>query len=559
MTTIRATHPEGCDHELAAWKAASITQTLTELFDNARRAGAKCIQVETHLAAGNITVAVSDDGRGIGNPATLLAYRASGWELRDGLDAPVSGCGLYALSAYSKSRIRTLRERDLEGHNGWEIELTPEHFAGKAEAAVKPVAGDTDRNGCEIRFEAGDVSRQAVWQAVRAAAVYMPTEVRCDGWTARQRTFLDDAVESTVAGGFRFGIYADDGQDRPNVRIHGRVVHGGVESVEVQNTSWSVRANAMGYIGNISLHPLDRAWLGESAGDDEFRRMAERVLFETLGRMNATAHATTTVHERARKAGVTLPPNQPWLERWSTGRRDKNASPRPEVVPPNARIVAFAHDRRHVPQRDGAVLEHAAGLDNRTRPLFAPDCRYEGQEWYDNLPRIVEIATEIEDGRQRRNVTTGPANGEVEDALVDRIVLRVQTLRGSGDAEPLWFETRYATTTPTDKHGLENASIYVSRESGASVEELTDLLMQAYFTNDDEQGPARNKKERRFRRRAEYRAMRLIAGIEAAERREIAAAIEDEVLDQIREQGHEHKEIVIRIRGREVEVKLGPR
>ena len=55
---------------------STLGETLAELLQNARRAGASLIKIDT---PGQGRVRVRDDGRGIEQPGALLAFGARGW------------------------------------------------------------------------------------------------------------------------------------------------------------------------------------------------------------------------------------------------------------------------------------------------------------------------------------------------------------------------------------------------------------------------------------------------------------------------------------------------
>ena len=553
METIRATFPDDTEAAREVWKGVTITETLTELFDNARRAGASAIEVEMDHSKGNTSITVRDDGQAVKDLGVMLAYGKSGWTEEEAMQGPLSGCGLYALSAYRSSRIAVMHPVAEGRHLTREVNLTPKHFAGKAAATIEADNRESGQQGTEVTFDAGDLSRHAVRQAVATAAAYMPIPVRWDGTEMKRKIFLDDAVESIVVGGFRFGIYANDDRTKANVNIHGRTVHGETRTARVQDTVWSVRADAVGDIGGLKLQVESRQWLRTDNDTMNFRTRAERVLLEGLGRINATTHAPTALHNQARGVGITLPPNQPWLKPWNprAGER-RNGIARPEAVPHNALLVAFQSDN---PDRDIAVLRHAASLDSRTPPLFAPDKAYEHQEWYENRPRIVSITTLVTRGGDRVDVSKEAATETArQDQLVERVELQLNTVDGAGNAGSTTIDARYATTTREDEYGLEEATIYVARDAGASIEELTQLLVSAYFASDKEPFAHQEEQERRFRAVGEYRAVRLLASRKQADQTQIARTIENEVLYRIVRQPDENEEIVIRINGRKVDV-----
>ena len=72
--TIRATVHEDAIGRVTRFFNATVTETLNELFQNARRSGAT--RIEVCIEDGRVSVA--DDGAGIADPAALLAFGRSG-------------------------------------------------------------------------------------------------------------------------------------------------------------------------------------------------------------------------------------------------------------------------------------------------------------------------------------------------------------------------------------------------------------------------------------------------------------------------------------------------
>ena len=107
----------------------TLAQALHEILQNARRSGATSVAITRDLANGRITV--SDDGRGIGDPRTLLAFGRSGWP-KDlhGAEHP-AGMGIFSLARRSP-RIRSR----VAGRAAWSVQLGEDHFVGRAPAAV---------------------------------------------------------------------------------------------------------------------------------------------------------------------------------------------------------------------------------------------------------------------------------------------------------------------------------------------------------------------------------------------------------------------------------------
>ena len=77
-----------------------LNEVAQELLQNARRAGAT--EVRAEVAGGALVV--SDNGTGIADPETVLAFGYSGWDEKTAEAEDAAGMGCFAL-ALRRSRI----------------------------------------------------------------------------------------------------------------------------------------------------------------------------------------------------------------------------------------------------------------------------------------------------------------------------------------------------------------------------------------------------------------------------------------------------------------------
>jgi len=127
--TIRARVHADAISRVTRFFNATTVETLNELFQNARRAGAT--RVDVTIAYGEVRA--TDDGQGIAQPAALLAFGQSNWESGAAQREDPAGMGVYALARRPRVTIRS-RPRPTDGHQlpAWEVHLTPEHFPARA-------------------------------------------------------------------------------------------------------------------------------------------------------------------------------------------------------------------------------------------------------------------------------------------------------------------------------------------------------------------------------------------------------------------------------------------
>ena len=134
---IRASISPDAMRKVKRFFSADLGDIFLELFQNARRAGATRVDVRTvpNIAAGRTQVTVTDDGRGIADPATVLAFGESQWSEATTQSEDPAGMGVYSF-AQKGAEITSTPEKG----PAWKAVLTPEHFTGEKPAEVIRIA-----------------------------------------------------------------------------------------------------------------------------------------------------------------------------------------------------------------------------------------------------------------------------------------------------------------------------------------------------------------------------------------------------------------------------------
>ena len=82
--SIRARVHDSALRRVTRFFSSTPVDVFSELLQNARRAGANCVGVDTEglseREGGGIRVTVTDDGTGVGDAAVLLSFGETGWD-----------------------------------------------------------------------------------------------------------------------------------------------------------------------------------------------------------------------------------------------------------------------------------------------------------------------------------------------------------------------------------------------------------------------------------------------------------------------------------------------
>ena len=99
---IRARVHEGALRRVTRFFSSTPADIFSELLQNARRAGANRVNVDTEglpeREGGGIRVTVTDDGTGVGDAAVLLSFGETGWDETTTRNEDAAGMGLASLA-----------------------------------------------------------------------------------------------------------------------------------------------------------------------------------------------------------------------------------------------------------------------------------------------------------------------------------------------------------------------------------------------------------------------------------------------------------------------------
>ena len=401
---IRARIHEGALSRVTRMYAAGLADVFTEALQNSRRAGATRVRVTIDASEdtpGAFTVTVTDDGAGIADPAVLLSFGENGWSEDLARREDAAGMGFLSLARRGCTVVSRPRSDGGETAPAWRVDLTPAHFLGEEEAEVLPDADAPKPHGTAVRFRTEE-AREVIRRTLENAARHYPLTVALNGETVPRRAFLDGAVHTESWRGLVFGVLTGRSRyrDEPDLNFHGLIVPVLLPTVyPVDGPAWSVRADVEN-CPELELVLPARKEAVETPFLDEMREAARTAVYRAMAKADPALAICFEDWKRARAAGVELPVPAPALHPWRPPVADINnwlAGPSPEPLPADALLVDLSLE-----PPEAQALWRAAERGGTAPRLFEADRRFEGYAWYDALPRVADLRTDVVVGGEAR-------------------------------------------------------------------------------------------------------------------------------------------------------------
>ncbi len=536
---IRARVGAGAIDKVTRLFNASLPDACVELLQNARRAGATRIMVNTEPLGGATHVTIIDDGAGIADPQILLTFGDSDWKAGIAKAEDPAGMGLLSLSRRGCTvRWRALDENDSPA-TGFRLVLKPDHFLGREPAQVESDDGAPWPHGTSVSFDT-DGEQHSVQSMIEAAARHYPLPVTLDDEVVRRRAFLDGALHAERWRGLVFGVYrgCHTGYRVPDVNFHGLTLPVRLPQVDtVHGKSWTVRAEIEA-CPELELVLPARKEAVETPFLNQMRDAARIAIYRAMAQAEPAPRIAHEDWKRAAAAGIDLPVPSPELRPWRPSVADvddwrETADYAPVVtgVPEPDPGQALVVDAGLEPPEAHTLYRAAcrAGIDRR---LFEAEPRFTGFNWYDRLGRVEAVTVRvIVDGAERSlDPCASPAFHTL--TIPADVVF-------AGDAW-CWLD---------DMHPL------VPQTADLAPDELAALIVDAYFcASDDADADSYQTQRSRYEADAPHLSMKLLASDDDAIRRSIADAIWQEVLWRF----PRDRDVDVHVRGKQVDVTLGP-
>lgn len=526
--TVRARVHEDAISRVTRFFNATTVETLNELFQNARRAGAT--RVDVTIADGEVRVA--DDGHGIADPSALLAFGRTGWDAETTRREDPAGMGVYSLARRPRVTIRS-RPRPADGKQlpAWQVRLTPEHFLGQQTAPVEVIDADSLAFGTEVVFE----DDKANPGNVNCAARYFPLPVTCNGSDVDRIDFLHDAVHVEEWRGVRLGVRArryPPGR-HPELNFHGILVEDvRLPVIDSMASHWHVNADVVDCAELELVLPARKA-IVETPFVDQLRTACRPAIYRGMLKADPEIDVPAPVRADALAHSVQLPAARAQLPPWRPDFRNEYSTKREtpgRTALPDEPIVIEAD----MPACDQQALWRAARGAGISHRLCAEEGRYRGYPWYDNLARATKMTTTAvldgEDVRleERRTKMDPPDTGRPEG-----ITFTLETVERDGAAGRVHIPGDVAF--PDDDIGWAgDLSMLVTAGSDIAPDGLAELIYDAFFSpSDDCEADSYETQRDEYRQAAFSKALELLTSAEEAMLSNVRTAVHRWVLPHL--------------------------
>ena len=464
-------HPDAINRVPGFFNATS-RDILNELFQNARRSGATVVDVTTEPTAepGRDLITVTDDGAGIADPATLLAFGQTGWNDSISRTESAAGMGLYALA---RSEQVTVRSKHQDGPS-WKVDLTPEHFVGNLPAPIETVDNPGATPGTAVTF----LSRYNRYPDPESAAEYYPLPVRLNGEPVDRRDFLEGAIHMELWQGIRIGVYNNHHRFEA-LNFHGiTVLEPNLPVIYGIDTKWSTRVDVVDS-PELELTLPARKEVIETPFMEDLREACKRAIFRAMTLEVQPVDVPKAVQAEAAASGIHLPDASPVLNPWhphnARGAQTGNSKDSRQIHP-HTLVIDLAPE---TPDQQG--LARAATINWISNWLRTGNHELEGYFWYDQLPKVRNISITLIYGDEEWDLKTLRDKEEtLKDHRPDAVVYTLHVTEPDGETHIIDLPSDLAFENAEEDYIEDNRPL-VTKDSELQPNQLAALLFDAYF------------------------------------------------------------------------------
>lgn len=480
----------------------TIGDVLAELIQNARRAGATAVRLQTTEAEDGPWLGIADDGKGISDPSVVLALGRSDWNDDVARREDPAGMGVFSLAG----RRVIIRSRPC---TGWSIDIPPEAWE---DGTPIPVATFDGPVGTEIAFALDGAWATALDNAVRTATRHCPLQVVLNGEELKREDWLAGATAIFEEDGVRIGVFDDrrSNQVSHSVNFHGVTVSGRFETIAEKDVQWCARVDIVD-APELQLVLPARKEMVENDALTQLRRTVRRAIYRHI----AARPGHTPSFERwteAANLGVALPEALPVLSAWEPASADIDTGITRSHLSTGVEPIIVEQFCPAIGQSACLALERDQRFEGR---LAEADAQMDGYGWYDRLSRVTDLSFEVE--RDGQCFTYSEAKFHALDTgVVDRLDL-VVTLDGRpGDAIKIAAPV-FVDYDEGDCWNVEEANILLASPEAVTPEDLAGLLDGICFSSsDDRDADSWETQHDRFLLDAREIAVRVLQGDDAA-------------------------------------------
>ncbi len=502
---------------------------LTELLQNARRAGATKIDIIARLGrSGEAMIVVEDNGSGIDDPQKLLSLGESGWNEDLAAREDPAGMGVFSLAG-RRVRITSRGTASL----GWSADIAGSAWASGAEI---PVGSCVRSRGTTVAVEVPKEWLEGIAKTVNSVAIHYPLPVTLNGTTVDQADFLEGAVLTVAHEGLRIGILRAVNhwpKTAAAINFHGVTVPLELPTVKEHSVdkSWIARIDVIDCPA-LQLTLPARKEVVQTPFLGDLAIAVERFIYMAIAAQSGHRLSFAS-WQRGIELGVPLPEAIVGLDPFVASTLERNLSSDYGNAP-LTRLDMVRIDRLEAAYEQS--LDRALSLNKssfadllvRSEPAFA------GYRWYDDLAFIDDLRFIVQQNGAIHIDEENGATFDLEIPQVDAIAAELTVVRnGIAGVHDLPSDL---LLQPDDNYDLDSASIMVVRGFLGTDVPLTPSILAhhidcAYFcASDDHECDSYDTQLRYWETQSINLAISLLQGAEAA----TVASIEAAFLEHIR-------------------------
>ena len=491
----------------------TVADSLHELLQNARRAGATSIEIDVDTEGGEPTLVVTDDGCGIDDPSHLLTLGQSGWDAQIAEREDPAGMGVFSLAG----RKVTIASWSASAARAWQVTIPGEGWEGGLDLAIEPAQIGA---GTQIRVTLSESWAKQLDLAVSGVARHYPLPVSFRGRDIERKDFLAGACHIEHWRGCRIGVFHGSSsyspRDEPRVNFHGLTVP--MQAPRVQEIGsrsvWSARVDIED-APTLHLVLPARKEMVENEALEALRHEMEAAIYRAIAAKGAHRLGFKD-WQRARDLGVELAEATAWLNGWEPLTADNNTHVLGERLLGVQMILVRGSD---------ADLEQAAALVIGDGTVLgacpvASVPEFAGYGWYDKLPCITGIDITFEQRGRAWSYGDGadsflPAN--VVSGKVASLMLELSVLAPDAEEPEVRTFDLAMMVANNDGYCLDDAVILMSETAEIEPGTLAALMEASLFcASDDGDCDSWETQNDSFSRKARNLANTLLLGEDEA-------------------------------------------
>lgn len=459
----------------------SAHDVLSELLQNARRAGASVVAITTTITHHDHLIHIVDDGSGIADPAAVVTLGRSGWSDKTQRAEDPAGMGLFSLAG----RDVIIRSWSQPERQGWMA-----HIPAAAWESSRPivVSNDPITRGTAITVRMPVEWSKGLEEAVQQVARYYPLPVTFNGDLVDQEGWLADAITVEEWNGCRIGVFREDSArarlSDPRLNFHGVTIPLPMDGVgEVgRGHIWNARVDIIDCPAIQLVLPARKEAVQTPALDD-LRSAITAAVFRAIA-AQASHRLAFIEWSKARSIGIEMAEAEPYLDGWIAPQADYG-----ENYETGTRVADMA--MVIVPHVDALIAQTAALAIKRQSPfggaLVVEEPAFAGYRWYDTLARIEMIGFEImQEGRCFAIDAETGAPADVESGYVDMLDM-IATVTHAGAYIDVRCSADVAFAADHDMSTyIDDLAIFIRRGSELATFDVVDLAKRASFEPADD-------------------------------------------------------------------------